>query len=225
MKKVVYSCLFSKNKRVDEPRIVDKLDGWDYFMFTNTPERVNGSGWNSIHKDLMDDHPIYTAKYYKWIAHKYLLDYDIAIYVDAYMSPNTMMDWGTYISKLNENDTFNGIILNRHQHRGCIYQECEAISHCRKDTKENMNKVINFLKENGMPSNYGLCSCGLFIRHLKNNGFNKLCDELFELMLKFTYRDQALISYIFWKNNVKINSGLTNDFYRISGKMGDHIYI
>ena len=227
MKKVVYSCLFSDNKRrLDEPLIKndDRLEGWDYIIFTNVPNKVIDSGWVPINKELINNHAVYTAKHYKWVAHKYLEDYDIAIYVDAYMSPSKM-DWNAYINKLNADDIDNGIILKKHMHRGCIYRECHAIAHCRKDTKINMDKVINFLKDEKMPENYGLSEGGLFIRHLKNGPINILLEELFELMLKFTYRDQALLSYIFWKHDLKLKSELTNEFYRITGKIGHHFYV
>jgi len=226
MKKVVYSCLFSDGKRtLDIPCIKDtvRLNEWDYVMFTNVPDHLKDSGWVPIYKELIQDHPIYTAKHYKWLVHKYLLDYDIAIYVDAYLSP-IVMDWNKYIDKLKPDGIGNGIILMRHSRRNCIYDECSAISNCRRDTKENMDNVITFLKENNMPKKYGLSEGGLSIRHLKNNDFNSLCDELFTLMLRFTYRDQALLSYVLWKNNTKVNCELTKESYCISGKIGNHVY-
>ena len=226
MKKVVYSCLFSNNKkRLDQPNITTKLEGFDYVMFTNVPDYITNTDWIPIYKDLIDDDPIYTAKYYKWIAHKYLSCYDIGIYVDAYMMPNPHVNWSLYENKLDINDVTSGILLMKHPERNCIYQECNAIVACRKDTRMNMNKVIEFLKTNNMPTNYGLSAGGLFMRHLKNEHFNKLCEELYELMLKFSYRDQSLLSYVFWKNNIKINTDFTNEFYCVSGIMGDHNYI
>ena len=227
MKKVVYSCLFSNSDRVRDDPCTDnnvKLNGFDYIMFTNIPEHVTNSIWTPIYKDLIDDHPIYTAKHYKWLAHKYLLDYDIAIYVDAYLSPK-IIDWNEYIDKLTIDGAENGVRLMRHFHRNCIYDECSAIARCRRDTSENMNKVIEFLKENNMPTKFGLSQGGLVVRHLKNKDFNNLCNELYELLLKFTYRDQAMLSYVFWKNNVKLNLQLPTNLYSVSGKMGDHVYI
>lgn len=226
MKKVVYSCLFSNNKKkLDIPNVTNKLEGFDYVIFTNVPKNIINTGWTPIYKELIDDHPIYTAKYYKWVPHHSLLDYDIAIYVDAYLSPNSSVNWSLYINKLGISDITLGFILMKHPHRNCIYVECDAIVKCRKDTRENMNKVIEFLNDNNMPTNYGLSEGALFMRHLKNEYFNELCEELYVLMKKFTYRDQALLSYIFWKHNVKINAEFTNKFYCTTGKIGDHIYI
>lgn len=88
-----------------------------------------------------------------------------------------------------------------------------------------MDKVISMLKTAGMPKDYGLCQGGLFIIHLKNNNVNQACEELIITMLRFTYRDQALLSYIFWKRGEKVNAMFTKDFYHVSGKMGNHIYV
>ena len=76
-----------------------------------------------------------------------------------------------------------------------------------------------------MPQNYGLSEGGIFIRHLKNEKLNQLLEELYETMLQLTYRDQALLSYLFWKHDIKIWSELRDNAVCISGKMGNHIYI
>jgi hypothetical protein len=177
MKKVVYSCLFSSGtKRMDHPNIneTDKLEGFDYIMFTNISDKLQNTVCTFIDKDLMNEHPIHTAKYYKWNSHKYFEDYEIAIYVDAYMMPNPTIKWDEYIPQLKSDDINCGIIQMKHSQRNCIYMECNAIVGCKKDTRINMDKVINFLKTNNMPGNYGLFECGLFLRHLKNEELNSI---------------------------------------------------
>lgn len=227
MRKVVYTCLFSDgNRQSDDPCVKeeDKLEGFDYIIFTNIPDNIKNSGWIPFERELLNNHPVYTAKYYKWTAHNYLLDYDIAIYVDAYMMPNPKIIWDDYINKLNLSTIADSIILMKHSQRNCIYQECDAIVGCRKDSRNNMNKVLEFLKKENMPHNYGLSECGLILRYLKNDELNKFTEEFFNLMLEFTYRDQALLSYMFWKYDIKIQCEFTHAFYCKSGKMGNHNY-
>src|ERR1700679_2451091 len=179
---IVYSCLFTNNKLgTDQPKIneEDKLPGFEYVMFTNIPEIVKKTGWTPIHKDLIGNHPIYTAKHYKWLAHKYLPDGEIVIFVDSYMMPHKNVNWSLYFKKLNKDDINCGIILMKHPVRGCIYNECDAIASCKKDTRKNMDIVKEFLKEKGMPRYGGLVESGLLVRNLKNDKFNKVCEELF----------------------------------------------
>lgn len=228
MRKVVYTCLFSNGKRKpDEPYLNadKKLSGYDYIIFTNIPDRLNNSGWTCVYKDLVNEHPIYTAKHYKWLSHKYLLDYDIAIYVDAYMSPSQNKNWDNYCDKLKLDNAHDGMITMKHSSRKCIYDECAAIQKHKKDTKEHMENTIKFLENENMPKNYGLPELGVFMRHLKNDKLNILCEELFSLMLKFTYRDQALMSYVFWKHGETINCEFSKDYCYVSGKIGNHNYV
>ena len=115
-------------------------------------------------------------------------------------------------------------MLMKHSQRNCIYQECDAIVGCRKDTRENMNKVINFLRQNNMPEKYGLNESGLILRCLKNDKLNVFLEEFFNLILKFSYRDQAMLSYMFWKYNIPIKYDFTHNFYCKTGKIGNHNY-
>lgn len=259
MRKVVYTCLFSDgNRKMDRPFVnnKDKLKGWDYIIFTNVNlEDFGDCGWTVIKKELANNHPIYTSRYYKWIVTSHLSEYDIGIYVDAYMAPANI-DWDVYIDQLsvdnvdsqNSSNSLtpslfkvepqnlkiscstplfkveNGIIFKKHPVRNCIYDECIAIPKCGKDTKQNMDRVIEFLNSEGMPKGYGLGEGGLFIRDLRNEKVNNMCGELFLLMLRFTYRDQALLSYVFWKHGVKVNCQLTKDLCFISGTLGHHKY-
>lgn len=228
MKKVVYTCLFSNGpKRHDEPLIKDenKLDGYDYVIFTNIPDKIANSGWTPIYKDLINDHAIYTSKYYKWCSHKYLLDYDICIFVDAYMMPKPTINWSPYELKLNDENINDACVIMKHPQRICIYKECDAIVACKKDTRANMDRVVAYLKENNMPANYGLTENGLFMRHLKNEKFNVFCEEFYNLMSQYSYRDQSFLSYMFWKYDVTIHVDFTRQFLMVSGKIGDHAYV
>jgi hypothetical protein len=226
MRKVVYSCLFAgSTANVDKPYVKDKLAGFDYVMFTNIPHALKNSGWTPIHRELLNSHAIYTSRFYKWTAHNFLFDYDVAIYVDAYLSPNIANNWEDIINSLDPTSANKGIIMMKHPLRKCIYRECAAIVSAKKDTRERMNTVIAFLRSNDMPSDYGLYECALFVRHLGNVQLNDMLEELFNLMLKYTYRDQALLTYIFWKNGVKPSNTLTKSYVCVTGQMGVHKYV
>lgn len=208
--------------KMDKPIVTHKLENVDYILFTNVSEQIDTlCGWSVVFQPLLYNDPILSAKYYKWCAH----NYDIAIYVDAYMSPNPNKNWFELAKQLSAEDVNNSMFIKPHPQRNCIYKECAVIVKCNKDTSDKMNKVIAFLKSKNMPNNYGLFETGIFIRHLKNVKFNMMCAELFSLIQQYTYRDQALLTYVFWKNNVNIPTYLTNDYYFITGEYGDHNYV
>lgn len=195
------NCVVSANFNIngeplEKPRINNPLEGWDYFLFSNIDEITNEeayNGWKVIKKDLIDNNPLYTAKYYKWLIHKELPQYDTAVYVDSYMEPNANKPWSTLDKK--------NINLKPHKKRNCVYKEFKYIVRFARDTQENMNKIKNFLKEEGFPEDFGLWENNVFLRPLKNNKVNKICEELYDLMKIYSYRDQTLLSYILWKNN------------------------
>ena len=82
------------------------------------------------------------------------------------------------------------------------------------ETKESMSKVKTFLESEKFPKNYGLWETQIQLRSLKNDKLNKICEELYELMKIFSYRDQSLLSYVLWKNNFKANDKILNDSWR-----------
>jgi hypothetical protein len=90
-----------------------------------------------------------------------------------------------------------------------------------------MSKTINFLNKEQIPYNYGLYETGIYVRCLKNNELNLLLENLFSILLKYSYRDQTILTYILWRNNynaVKLLNNIGNQLLNKSGKKGKHIY-
>jgi hypothetical protein len=206
-------CVVTTNFSVDgssfeNPRVASPMKGWDYFIFSNVSEITNQeffNGWTVMPRNLISNHPIYTAKYYKYHIHKELENYDKAIYVDAWLNPNVNKNWDSL-----EEDFY----LKKHKRRDCIYDELRAIVKFGRDSKESMDKVESFLKLEKFPKNYGLWETQIQLRSLKNDKVNKICEELYSLMKNFSYRDQSLLSYVLWKNNFKANDEILNDSWR-----------
>ena len=127
------------------------------------------------------------------VIHKELPEYETAIYVDSYMEPNINKPWADLDKNL--------LNLKPHKRRSCVYDEFSYIVRFARDTKENMEKVKEFLKGEDFPENFGLWENNVFLRPLKNERVNKICEELYDLMKIYSYRDQTLLSYVLWKNN------------------------
>jgi len=200
---------FSPNKApFENPKVLKPIKGWDYFIFSNIEEIVKEeifNGWRVMPRDLISNHPIYTAKYYKYHIHKELPNYSKAIYVDAWLNPNSDKDW----DRLEE-----PFYLKKHQKRDCIFQELRAIAKFARDTKQNMDKVKDFLESQSFPKNYGLWETQIQLRCLKNKKVNKICEDLYNLMKNYSYRDQSLLSYVLWKNNFTPNDEVLSNRWR-----------
>lgn len=228
MKKVVITALFGVNNSINDlPKVNEKIPGWDYILFTNCKcLNTLNTGWEIKIVELLYDHPIYSARYYKWLGHKYLNDYDIMLWIDSYLSPNVNFNWNSVLSEY-ENNEFKGLFFKKHIKRKCIYQECRACVSAKKASNEMMSRTIKFLNKEKMPYNYGLYETGIYVRYLKNNELNLLLENLFSKLLKYSYRDQTILTYILWKNNykaVKSLNNIGNEMVNKSGTKGEHIY-
>tara|TARA_Y100001937_G_C7134012_1_gene339013 strand:+ start:4557 stop:5252 length:696 start_codon:yes stop_codon:yes gene_type:complete len=209
MKCVVTANFNINGQPLENPKINNRLEGWDYFLFSNINEIIEKdvyNGWNVVKKDLINNNPLYTAKYYKWLIHKELPEYDTAIYVDSYIEPNINKPWDI-LDK-------NFINLKPHKRRNCVYKEFRYIVKFARDTKENMQKVKDFLESERFPENFGLWENNVFLRPLKDPKVNKICEELYDLMKIYSYRDQTLLSYVLWKNNYLPKDTMLNDSWR-----------
>ena len=231
MKKCIVTAVFSKSKKnFDLPYVKKKLSNIDYICYTNISylnKIKNKIGWKILLRPLKYNCPIYSNRYYKWLTHKELSNkYDIMIYVDGFYSPNIKYNWEK-IFNLYEKKKFNGIILKKHPTNNCIYKECVRAVKAKKIGLRKMAILYNYLKKNKMPKNRGLFENNLIIKSLKNNKLNKLLEILFNHMLKFSYRDQTLLTYILWKYKYKNLLYLEpNKKYLVqSGKSSKHKYI
>lgn len=229
MKICVITAIFSKNEiPKDIPFVNKKLKDIDYILYTNCKILLKKKiGWNVIYKPLKFKCPIYSNRYYKWLTHLELKNkYDIMIYVDGYLSPNIKFNWNK-IFNLYKLKKFNGIIFKKHPKRNCIYDECIAVYKSKKISYHKINILNSYLKKEKMPKNYGLFENNIIIKPLNNKKLNKILELLFYYMLRFSYRDQTLLTYILWKFKFKNYLCLkpNGKYYIKSGKSGNHKYV
>ena len=119
------------------------------------------------------------------------------------------------------------LIVHDHK-RKCVYQEAETIIKKNKDSKENVERWVRHLKENGYKKNQGLYWNGILIR-THNEKLNRLSHEWWELLLKYSYRDQLTLPYLVTKysiNTLCLKRKLTkrgvfnNKYFYYDGKHG-----
>jgi hypothetical protein len=71
----------------------EKCDNYDYYVFTNDKtviEKITNE-WNIIEIDCSNQTKgVYLTKRVKWLTHEYLPDYDIIIWVDSFIVPNSL---------------------------------------------------------------------------------------------------------------------------------------
>ncbi len=87
--------------------------------------------------------------------------------------------------------------------RDCIYDEMDACIKRKKDTKENIERQRQFYLKEGFPKHAGMVGTGILIRKYRNydDWFNFLMDDWWDIVCKFSHRDQLSFNYALWKAN------------------------
>lgn len=159
MSKVIYTAIIGGYDTLVEPDY--KPDGWDFICFSDRD--LVSDTWK-IKKSI----PIYsdntrTARKHKLLAHRFLPEYDISIWIDGNI--NVRGDVNELMNYLDDcNYATHDHSKNKLDPRDCIYDEAEAILYFgRRNTTECKNGNPIFKCD-------GECSNGKPFHHFKDNG-------------------------------------------------------
>ncbi len=219
--KCFYTALFGiPGTEMDTLAQIQPIPGWDYICFTNiTIQEPNG--WTIIHVPLDGKSPQKLAKHYKWQSHKYLEDYDIVVWVDAYISPASFAGDKLYqwITLMNERGL--SVLHRKHDMRDCIWDECEAVLTAKRDTPEHVQKIREILTAEKMPRHIGLFDTNIILKFHKRPAVKKVANEIAYYLEEYTRRDQLVVTYVYYKNN--FNEFSTTNLLHAFEKMGHHV--
>lgn len=209
-------------KQCDTLGRVSQIPGWDYICFTNQ-ETPDSFGWKIVRVEYNGTEPALESKYYKWMSHKWLSDYDVTVWLDGYITP-----------KLQKADTFEQwittmyanqkLILHRpHADRNCIWDECDAVVKYKRDTAENVEKVRSLLTNSKMPHNWGLFDTNIIIKFQKNLELQDICSSIYTQLQTASVRDQLAVTHVYYKE--KFNKYDTKSLESVCIKSGNHVRI
>jgi hypothetical protein len=202
--------------------IPNKIAGWDYICFTNLnlpPQK----GWQIVKIQLDEINPVLQAKRVKWLSHDYLLDYDVVVWMDGYIAPNPMFSevLKQWVLEMQEKNIH---VLHRpHEVRNCVYEECEAVVANKRDTRENVSKVLTQLKELRFPKNWGLFDTNILFKFHKDKSVQEISEAVFKQMQSTSYRDQLAVPLVYYTNGFKDFQNQT--LLRAFEKSGNHVRI
>ena len=163
----VYTCITGNYDNIHE--IENKESGVDYLLFTNNKE-IKSDTWDIIYieDDSLDNQRL--SRKIKMLGHEEIdKNYDISVWMDASVAFKKSIK--EFVSKYfdSEKAPFSSFV---HHARNCIYKEALACIKYNKDTKENIDKHIDFLKKEGFPPNMGLYEMTVFIKEHNNKKVN-----------------------------------------------------
>jgi len=135
-------------------------------------------------------------RWHKTHPHVLFPEYDLSIYLDSNIDVLTPKLFHFI-------DSEKKLLVPIHNSRDCIYAECQAVVAVKKDSPENVQKILNFLKKEHMPHHYGLTENCILIRWHNDSKIKKIMDQWWYFIENYTKRDQLSFSYVLWKNDIK----------------------
>ena len=200
--RTIYTALFTDPKNpCDTVQEFEKLNGWDYILFTNLD--IHSDTWIVKKIDPPNKDFVISAKMIKWLPHKYLPEYDIVLWIDAYCSFNSKYTdiLEKTVRKLENAEV--PLFIKEHPDRDCIYDEIDAGVERQKISLTLLNKVKDLLNKDKMPKKYGLYETNLMLRVNTNPTVINLSDKLIHYIKTLTYRDQHILTYLLHMLKIK----------------------
>lgn len=200
-KVVVYTCITGGYDNILEPSFV--TPGVDYICFTDNLN-MKAKTWKlkPIPEELLSYSKVKQQRGVKILAHRYLSDYDISIWVDgAVIVKGNIKE---YIGTLDFNNY--SVFIPEHPARKCIYKEKDACVRIRKIKGDEIalaEKQMKRYRDDGFPENYGLVQSNIMVRRHNDPYSKDLMEQWWSELKNYSHRDQLSFNYALWKQGSK----------------------
>lgn len=203
MKKAIFTVLLGK---YDDLKPAPRFKDWDAVLFTDH-HYPNTKGW-IVHKIKPVEDTAKESRKYKFLSHVWLKHYDLVCHIDANMvlnaEPPSRPTWFT------------------HPMRSNVKDEIARCIQLKKAPVDELKAQREAYKKAGFPDTSGLYQNGFFVRaHTQEQ--NTLMEYTFELVQKYTYRDQLALPFAIWKTGIYPENILTNKEWRRYISIHPHI--
>lgn len=199
-RKIIYSALVGDYDHFPKHFILQN-DEWEHILFTDSKFEnniINGWKIKPLSHIIKEDN-VKTARWHKLNPHLLFDDCLFSVWIDSNIK---ILD--DYIYKRSQY-LFNKetiIASVKHPERDCIYEEAKECLVLGKDKKENINSIVNFLKEERYPRNLGLFESNLLFRNHNYKQINNYNELWWSYLDKYTRRDQLTMCLVLWKMNI-----------------------
>ncbi|MBR2300205.1 MAG: DUF616 domain-containing protein [Alphaproteobacteria bacterium] len=202
-KSVVYTVITND---YDSLEIIQKYQyinpDWDYVCYTDNKKYIEQGHvgiWEIRPIVYTKLDPVRNQRWHKLHPHLLLPDYDESIYIDANIDILSDFLFKT-IRKRNKD-----FLVPKHFKNKCIYEEYQDILLYKFDTPEIIYKELDFIKEAKMPRNKGFLETNILYRKHNNPKIILMMNQWWDMVEKYSKRDQLSFTYILWKNNYDIH--------------------
>ena len=150
-----------------------------------------------------------TARRCKVLPHEHFPGCDYTIWHDGNIS--LLVDPVTLPALLG--DTAD-MALFRHNERGCVYEEAEAVIRCRKDKAARVRAQMERYRAEGMPRDFGLHATWVLVRR-NTAKVRDFCRQWWAEIEQGSARDQLSFDYVRWKMGMEV-AQIPEDVYSSS---------
>jgi len=194
---VVYTCITGGYDNILEPSFV--TPGVDYICFTdNMSMKTKRWKLRPIPTELAGYSKVKQQRGVKILAHRYLSDYDISIWVDGVVDVRgNIKDF----LKPFDFDTYS-VFIPEHPARKCLYKEIDACIKIKKlkgDEIALAKKQLERYRAEKFPENYGLVQTNVMIRKHNDQYSKDLMEKWWSELKDYSHRDQLSFNYALWK--------------------------
>lgn len=200
MKKVVYSCITGGYDNVPEYKYLDKT--WDYILFTDNAELIKLGKyyhWTIRKLEFSKLDNVRNARWHKVNPHILFPEYQYSLWIDANISVNNSNIFKKCQKYINENID---IAVPLHPNRKCIYDEADAVKSLCIDSPRIVDREMKFIQSQKYPRNNGLHETGILFRN--HNKMSAMSDEWWNMISKYSKRDQLSFDFVAWKYGINI---------------------
>lgn len=214
---VVYTALTGDYDVLNEPEYI--MDGMDYICFTDSVNRTS-KVWKFVELKNSDLSDFQLSRHPKILPHLYLPQYDYSIYLDAKLME--IGDMRDYIALYEKNSP---MLCFPHFVRDCVYEEAKECIRLRNDTQENIERQMNYYREEGFPEHAGLIDAACMVRKHNDPLVRRTMETWWEELIRWNgKRDQLSFNYACWKNGLQYdicNLFIYQNKYLVKKRIGE----
>ena len=200
-KGVVYTCItndYDDIRQIKTHTYIDK--DWDYVCFTDNQQDIAAGQvgiWQIRPLQFTQLDNTRNNRYHKLSPHLLFPEYQESIYLDSNINVLTPFLF-EFIQASNR--TF---VLPKHFKATCIYQEYQEVLAANLDDPQLIEQERQVLEKAGMPTQYGFCENNVLYRKHHDPQVKSLMQEWWNMVTKYSKRDQLSLTYLLWKQGIK----------------------
>ncbi|WP_354672518.1 glycosyltransferase [Vibrio metschnikovii] len=217
---IVYTVNVGNYESVKEPLFIDPTV--EYILFTDNKD-LKSEHWKIIYLNEKLSDPRRTSRLAKILAHKYLPEHDVSVYIDSSLEIKTP-DVRKMVYECMEGQD---IALYKHYKRKCVYDEIEFVMNSTDRVVANKDLCLAAIKKYvdiNYPRGNGLFENAFIFR--RNTEKNKKLNNLWwKEYMAGTERDQFTFMYALEVEGVKPNPIKIGKQFRINPYVNFHKHV